>query len=124
MRAMTPQAMAPSAEACDRVAAREEPHLDVVALRGRRGKPAAERQRFKGPQHRLRRLRGPGIDLGAGRVAKREADPRYIDRRRHHAHDQALDHQHWNAVMNLVCRLLLEKKKKKTTTKFTSPAST
>ena len=58
-----------------------------------------------GAQHRLRWQRGPGIDLGAGRVAQREAQPRHIDRRRHRAHDHALDHQHRDAVMDLVADL-------------------
>ncbi len=33
-------------------------------------------------QHRLRRLRGPGIELGTGSVAQRKAQPRHIDRHR------------------------------------------
>jgi hypothetical protein len=47
------RATAGSVEARDRVAPREKPHLDVVALGGRRGKPAAERHGFKWIEHGL-----------------------------------------------------------------------
>ncbi len=73
-----------------------------MAFRGRGGEPAAERHVFEGAKHRLRRLRGPGINLGPRRVAKREPQPRHIHRHRYRAHDHALDNQHRDAVMNLV----------------------
>ena len=68
-------------DAGDDVAAVEEAHQHVARFGRRRGEPRAERQRLARREHAAGRQRGPGIDLLAGAVADREAQPRAPRRR-------------------------------------------
>src|SRR6185436_12834445 len=79
----------------------EKAHDDIAAVGRRRGEARTERQPVARAERRLRRQRGPGIDLVADAVAQGEAKPRHFERARRQVHDCSLDDEHRHSVMDL-----------------------
>ncbi len=91
-----------SAQAGDGVAAGEEAHHDVACVRRRGGEAAPERQAGARLQHRLHRHRRPGVDLVARGVLHGKSQARHIHGHVGVADDDALDHNHWHVVVDVV----------------------